>query len=402
MSRCNDENDIPNLIFIFALLTINEKKVFSLYHLKNETMRINLCLLLFLVLLNISCNSKRAGKKEDVEKDTYANPLFMEGANSSAIYHNGKYYYTHETNEQIYLWVTTDITDMAHSTCKEVWVPKDPSNSHNLWNPEIRNINGKWYIYFAADDGNTDNHQIYVIENDSPDPMQGEFRMKGAIMTNPDWNWGIHPSTFEHKGELYLLWSGWPNRRIGSETQCIYIARMENPWTLATERVLISKPEYEWERQWVNPDGGRSAYPIYVNESPQYFHSKDNRTVIVYYAASGCWSPYYCTGMLTADADSDLLNPASWKKSPVPVFQQRPEDGVYGPANLSFLPSPDGTEWYILYQARSVPSGNTGESESRNPRLQKIGWDADGMPDLGVPLPVNTPLPKPSGTVPNQ
>ena len=31
-------------------------------------MRINLCLLLFLVLLNISCNSKRAGKKEDVEK----------------------------------------------------------------------------------------------------------------------------------------------------------------------------------------------------------------------------------------------------------------------------------------------------------------------------------------------
>ena len=50
-------------------------------------MRINLCLLLFLVLLNISCNSKRAGKKEDVEKDTYANPLFMEGANSSAIYH---------------------------------------------------------------------------------------------------------------------------------------------------------------------------------------------------------------------------------------------------------------------------------------------------------------------------
>lgn len=64
-----------------------------------------------------------------------------------------------------------------------------------------------------------------MIENDSPDPMQGEFRMKGAIMTNPEWNWGIHPSTFEHKGELYLLWSGWPNRRIGSETQCIYIAR---------------------------------------------------------------------------------------------------------------------------------------------------------------------------------
>ena len=110
------------------------------------------------------------------------------------------------------------------------------------------------------------------------------------------------------RSDLYLLWSGWPNRRIGSETQCIYIARMENPWTLATKRVMISQPEYEWERQWINPDGGRTAYPIYVNESPQYFHSKDNQTVIVYYSASGCWSPYYCTGMLTADADSDLLS----------------------------------------------------------------------------------------------
>jgi len=95
---------------------------------------------------------------------------------------------------------------------------------------------------------------------------------------------------------------------------------MENPWTLATERVLISKPEYEWERQWVNPDGGRTAYPIYVNESPQYFHSKDNRTVIVYYAASGCWSPYYCTGMLTADADSDLLNPG--RRAPFLYFNR--------------------------------------------------------------------------------
>ena len=31
-------------------------------------MRINLCLLLFLVLLNISCNSKRAGKKKMLKK----------------------------------------------------------------------------------------------------------------------------------------------------------------------------------------------------------------------------------------------------------------------------------------------------------------------------------------------
>lgn len=96
----------------------------------------------------------------------------------------------------------------AHSTCKEVWVPKDPSNSHNLWNPEIRNINGKWYIYFAADDGNTDNHQIYVIENDSPDPMQGEFCMKGAIMTIPIGTGEYIPQLLNIKGSFIFYGPG--------------------------------------------------------------------------------------------------------------------------------------------------------------------------------------------------
>lgn len=361
-------------------------------------MKINLCLSLFLVLLNVSCNSKRAGNKEDVEKSTYTNPLFMEGPNPDAIYHDGKYYYTHEVAGRIALWVTSDITDMANAAYKEVWIPKDPSNSYNLWNPEIRHIDGKWYIYFAADDGNTDNHQLYVIENESADPLEGEFTLKGPIVTNSGWNWGIHPSTFEHNGQLYLLWSGWPSRRIDSETQCIYIASMKDPWTLNSERIMISQPEYEWERQWVNPDGSRTAYPIYVNESPQCFHSKDNKTLIVYYSASGCWSPYYCIGMLTADAESDLLNPASWRKHPTPVFQQNPKEGVYGPGSVSFIPSPDGTEWYVLYQARIVPNSITGDVERRNPRLQKIEWDANGMPDLGVPVSIDTLLPKPSGT----
>ena len=98
------------------------------------------------------------------------------------------------------LWETSDITDMAHAVCKIVWKPQDPSNSCHLWAPEIHYINDKWYIYYAADDGNTDNHQLYVLENSSPDPMEGKFEMKGSIITNPEWNWGIQATTFEHKG----------------------------------------------------------------------------------------------------------------------------------------------------------------------------------------------------------
>lgn len=360
-------------------------------------------LLLSLILsFTSACGNRDAHKLDqliNLEKNTYTNPLLPEGADPSAIFLNGKYYYINETKDKIKLWETPDITDIKHAKCKVVWQPKDPSNSFHIWAPEIHYIKGKWYIYYTADDGNTDNHQLYVLENTSADPMQGVFKMKSRIITDQKWNWGILATVFEHKGTLYLLWSGWPRRRIYAETQCIYIARMANPWTIDSPRVLISKPEYEWERQWVNPDGTRTAYPIYVNEGPQYFHSKDYKKVIVYYAASGSWTPYYCIGMLTTDANSDLLNPTSWQKKSMPVFRQSPENKVYGPGGISFIPSPDGTEWYILYHARQVTNGDAGSRDIRSPRLQKIGWTSDGMPNLGIPIRVGAALPKPSGTI---
>lgn len=102
-------------------------------------------------------------------------------------------------------------------------------------------------------------------------------------------------------------------------------------------------------------------------------------------------------GMLVADADSDLLNPASWIKSQTPVFSQSPENGVYGPGGSSFVPSPDGTEFYIIYHARNIPNSDGGP-EIRSPRMQKIEWDSAGLPVLGTPVREGVPLPKPSGT----
>lgn len=347
-----------------------------------------------LVILLTSCWHKNQKQDEDTMKYTYTNPLWEKAADFSATYYKGKYYFLQSRNNRIVMWETPDMTDLEHAVQREVWIPADPANSYNLWRPELHQIKGKWYIYYTADDGNTDNHQLYVIENESPNPMQGEFVMKGVIMTNPEWNWGIHVTTFIHHGEQYLLWSGWPKRRINVETQCLYIAKMKDPWTLATPRILISKPQYEWERQWVNPDGERTAYPIHVNESPQFFRSKDLSKALIYYSASGCWTPFYCVGLLVADANSDLLNPDSWIKRPEPTFATSTENNVYGTGSISFLPSPDGKEQYMLYHARADQKGNS----IRTIRLQKIEWGADGIPVLGTPVALGVPLPKPSGT----
>ncbi|MCC8155500.1 MAG: glycoside hydrolase family 43 protein [Tannerellaceae bacterium] len=362
-------------------------------------MKIEFILVLIIAFSCTSCQNRKEESGDSFSEKSYTNPLLDNGAEPWAIFHEGRYFYTQGSENKIILWETTDITDLRNATQKIVWIPQETVNSFHLWGPEIHFINNKWYIYFAADDGNMDNHQIYVIENSESSPMEGEFIMKGRISTDKENNWAIHASTFEHNNERYMIWCGWQKRRINEETQCIYIARMENPWTLSSERILISMPEYEWERQWISPDGTKTAYPVYVNEAPQYFYSREKDKILIYYSASGSWTPYYCTGLLIADAKSDLLDPFSWEKASTPVLVQNPEIDLYGPGSVSFIPSPDQTEWYVLYHARKIPNDAPGAIDSRTPRLLKVvGWDEKGLPIFDPPVKDGIPLPIPAGT----
>ncbi len=328
---------------------------------------------------------------------TYTNPLLDRGPDPWTIFQDGVYYYMHTMQDSLVLWKTQDITDLRHAERKTIWIPTDPMNKFDLWAPEIHYIDGKWYVYYAADDGNSDNHQLYVLENASKDPFDGEFKMKGRISTDKDNNWAIDGSVFEHRGKLYMVWSGWQTRRIDTETQCIYIAEMKNPWTLGSERVLISKPQLEWERHYINKEGWNPPHKIFVNEGPQPLKSPKGKYIHIAYSASGVWTPFYALGLLTASTDSDLLDPRSWKKSPNPVFRQSPENGVYGTGHNSFFKSPDGTEDYILYHARSTMVDPEGMGDTRSPRAQKFTWKSDDYPDFGIPVPTTMRLPKPSG-----
>ncbi len=94
-------------------------------------------------------------------------------------------------------------------------------------------------------------------------------------------------------------------------------------------------------------------------------------------------------GLLTADENSDLLDPKSWVKTPVPVFQTCEENGQYGPGHNSFTVSEDGTQDLIVFHARSYKEivGDPLYDPNRHARVQAISWRADGTPDFGVPRP---------------
>ena len=98
--------------------------------------------------------------------------------------------------------------------------------------------------------------------------------------------------------------------------------------------------------------------------------------------------------MLQAGEGSDLLNPASWRQHPTPLFARVDQRGVFGPGHCFFFKSPDGKEDWIAYHAKS--STNLTYAD-RSTRAQKFTWKADGVPDFGLPLSLDTDIIAPSG-----
>ncbi len=330
-----------------------------------------------------------AGAHFYASSQTFTNPLLPSGADPYSFYKDGYYYYTHTTARNITLWKSKTIEGLKNAERKVIWRPPAAGPySKNIWAPEIMFLQGKWYAYFAADGSDNVNHRMYVLENPSRDPMQGEWTFKGQI-TDPTNKWAIDGDVIAHRGKLYMVWSGWEGDANG--TQEIYIARLKNPWTVEGERVKISSPRYDWEKIGDLNDPGLKH--VDVNEGPQFLVHK--KKIFVVYSASGCWTDFYALGMLTASADADLLNPASWTKSAEPVFKRSLENGVYAPGHNSFFKSPDGKEDWILYHANDKPGQGCGGF--RSPRAQRFSWNDDGTPNFGTPVKNGEVLAAPSG-----
>ncbi len=318
----------------------------------------------------------------------FVNPLLPSGPDPFSFYKDGYYYYTHSMQNSLVLWKTKDLTQLKTAESKTVWTPPQGTMySKELWAPEIHFINGKWYLYFAADNGDNINHKMYVLENDSANPMEGEWIFKGKVADGND-KWAIDGDVFEHQGILYMIWAGWEGDVNGQQN--IYIAKMKNPWTIEGNRSKISSPEFDWEKIGDIKNDPTITH-LNVNEGPQILKHKNK--IFLVYSASACWSDFYALGMLTSDAKSDLLNPDSWEKSTQPVFKQSPENSVFAPGHNSFFKSPNGKEDWILYHANSKPG--QGCQNLRSPRAQKITWRADGTPDFGIPVKENQKMRRP-------
>jgi GH43 family beta-xylosidase len=315
---------------------------------------------------------------------TFTDPLLPSGPDPWVVQWKGFYYYSNTTGKDLTLRKTADITDLRHAQTKAVWTPESGHPwSKDLWAPELHRWSNKWYIYFAADAGENASHRIYVVENSNEDPMDGAWTFKGKVSDSSD-RWAIDATTFELRGEHYLVWSGWEGASDGQQN--LYIAHMSNPWTIDSPRTLISKPTYSWETH-----GDLPGRHVNVNEGPEALVHAGK--IFIVFSASGCWTDFYTLGALEANVGANLLDAKSWTKVDHPFLRSDARAGAFGPGHNGFFKSPDGKQDWIIYHANPKPGEGCGNF--RSPRIQRFTWNADGTPNFGPPVAIDQPLQKP-------
>lgn len=308
-------------------------------------------------------------------EEAWRNPILLQRADPHVMLHKDGYYYLTATApeyDRIELRRAKTLGGLGVAKAEVIWKKHEKGPmSHHIWAPEIHFLNGKWYIYFAAGKAEAIwDIRMYVLENASANPLEGKWEEKGQMKMNWE-SFTLDGHTFAHKRNRYFVWAQSVPEEKGTS---IFIAKMDTPWSITGKQVKITRPDLPWERIGHN-----------VNEAPTVIQR--NGRLFMTYSASATDSNY-CLGLLTADENADLLDPASWKKSKEPVFKSNAANSQYGPGHNCFTTSPDGKTDYHVYHSRNYEkiNGEPLHNPDRATRAQVLKWKPDGTPDFGVPV----------------
>lgn len=246
----------------------------------------------------------------------------------------------------------------------------------HIWAPEIHCIDGVWYIFFAAGDKEDVWHiRPYMLKCKGQDPINDEYEELGQVKglrndTVSFTDFSLDMTHFEHMGKHYLIWAEYK----GDSVLMMAEINPKEPNKLISNPIIITKPEYDWER-----------VRFKVNEGPSVL--KTDERIIVFFSASGT-GPEYCMGMLWADNDSDLMDVNSWHKLDKPILSTDDLQGEVGPGHNSFVVDENGKQ-LIVYHSRPA-SHMTKEcgtycDESlydpcRHARIKEVMLDENSMP----------------------
>ena len=316
---------------------------------------------------------------------TFFNPV-APGADPWVVRHEGAYYLVESTGEGIDVHRSERLTEPKRNGVR-IWTSPDTGwNATNVWAPELHLLDGRWYVYYAAGRSGPPYvaQRAGVLRSVGADPQGayedlGQLDTGGDPATRADDVWAIDLTVGRLNGQLYAAWSGWEANAATDRTpQHLYVAPMSSPTAIGAGRVRISSPVESWER----------GTELDLQEGPTFLQR--GADVFLVYSTRESWLPDYRLGLLRLTG-ADPLQPASWTKSPGPVFTRTTT--VHGPGHASFTTSPDGSEPWMLFHAKT----STAPGWDRIIRAQEFSWNADGTPNFGTPLSAGQAQERPAG-----
>jgi GH43 family beta-xylosidase len=308
----------------------------------------------------------------------FRNPLVDgTGPDPWMVWHDGFYYLTYTRGRDLAVRRAAHIGELRAAADQVVWRDHDSTRNRQIYAGEFHLVDGpngtRWYFYYCADDGNDRHHRVYLLEADAVGGTPiGPYHFKGKLRTDPDdKEYALDPDVFVlPDGRQYLLWAGDPGHRL-------FIQRLQDPWTTTGYRQLLEASGFGC------PD---------IREGPCTLVR--NGRVFLIYSACDTGNADYKLGMLIADVSADLVDPRVWRQHPAPLLQRSDRHGVYGPGHNGFFRSPDGTEDWIVYAAKTTAEFTYAH---RTPRAQRVTWSAEGLPVVGEALALEADIAVPSG-----
>ncbi|MBE0457397.1 MAG: glycoside hydrolase family 43 protein [Pseudoalteromonas prydzensis] len=276
--------------------------------------------------------------------------------------------------DEIELRQACRLNDLKLAEPKVIWQKnaKGPMSA-NIWAPELHKVDGSWYIHFAAGDVEKPfSIRMYVLKNDSENPMQDNWQEMGQLKTHLD-SFSLDATTFSHNGKRYLVWA--QQNQPATYNSALWIAEMDSPTSIKEPIVAITEPTLDWEVQGYKVNEGAA---VMIREGK----------VLLTYSASAT-DHRYAMGLLWADADADLLDPASWHKKQQPIFASNEKVGRFGPGHSSFVKAEDGVTDLLIYHSRDYKElqGTPLTDPNRHARARIIEWDENGFPVLSPDKP---------------
>lgn len=282
----------------------------------------------------------------------------------------GQYYYiaTNDNTDDIGLYIRRSDSLQGLFSAEEKLLlaySEEAGLMQTFWAPEFHVIGGRLCILFAVsgrqwgpqcqimqlkDGGRVDDPDSWT----APRPILRRDGSPLAVLPTITLDMTCIPGR-----KMYVVWS--QRSHIGTPMDTgsmLYIAELneEEPWRLASDPVLLSRPLFGWE----NVSGTIN------NEGP--YALLEGGKVWLTYSGGSANAFTYTVGLLTADITADLLQVESWTKEPTPVLSFASIPGEYGPGHNSFFRDDDGQLWIAYHTVQDY------DRHERCVTMHKLGF----------------------------